>query len=307
MKQVVDNPPFDAKVQLLWIFCRLQLPVISLPEHVFARHVQRMFGLFKAKQPGALFPQFLKDLYPVDAYLTIGCLEGDRRAWETLFAARAGRSDRLLVDALRGRAVRLYPRDEEKQDSAVSDFWGHLIVSETPDSVPILARYDGQRPLVPWLIRIFQNWQISRLRSRDNRLIALAEDDVLEDQALPSEPHPRWHESFCGAARDWLQQLPEPELLLLGLRLRYRLSQREVANLLAVHEGTISRRISELRDGCLAFVGERLVAEGWTGDDLGGFIGTEMETLLLDEPRLSADHLSRLLGAKGKRLTGIAK
>ena len=28
--------------------------------------------------------------------------------------------------------------------------------------------------MVPWLIRIFQNWQISQLRSRDNRAEALA-------------------------------------------------------------------------------------------------------------------------------------
>ena len=60
-------------------------------------------------------------------------------AWDRLFAARAGRTDCLLVDALRARAVRLYPRDEERQDSAVTEFWSHLLVSETPGSVPVLG------------------------------------------------------------------------------------------------------------------------------------------------------------------------
>jgi len=150
-------------------------------------------------------------------------------AWDQLFAARAGRTDCLLVDALRARAVRLYPRDEEKQDSAVTEFWSHLIVSETPGSVPVLARYDGERPLVPWLIRVFQNWHISQMRMHAGEH-PLPDDDV----ALPlaANADGRWHEAFCLAARQAIDMLSEVELLILGLRLRYRLSQREVAALL---------------------------------------------------------------------------
>jgi RNA polymerase sigma factor (sigma-70 family) len=205
----------------------------------------------------------------------------------------------LLVDALRARAVRLYPRDEERQDSAVTEFWSHLIVSETPGSVPVLARYDGQRPLVPWLIRVFQNWHISQIRSHSG-IHALPDDDV----ALPlaAEPDGRWHEAFCLAAREAIAQLGESELLILGLRLRYRLSQREVAALLGVHEGTISRQTTHLRDRCLDDISRRLLAEGWTGDDLSSFVLREMGSLLMDEPRLSADQLARMLAARGKKL-----
>jgi RNA polymerase sigma factor (sigma-70 family) len=264
--------------------------------------LQQMFERYRAAEPAAAWQRFLEHLYPVDAFLAAACLEGVPLAWETLFAARAGRADRLLVDALRARAVRLFPRDEERQESAVNDFWGHLIVAETPGAVPILARYDGQRPLVPWLIRVFQNWQISLLRSREGKAEALADDDLLEDRELPVEPESRWHESFCDAARAWLTSLPEQELLLLGLRLRYRLSQREVANLLGVHEGTISRQITHLRDRCFEVVGQQLVAEGWTGDDLIGFVYNEMAGLVMDEPRLSADYLARILSGRGKKL-----
>ena len=77
---------------------------------------------------------------------------------------RSSRADCLLVDALRARAVRLYPRNQERQDSAVAEFWGYLLAGEKAGSLPILARYDGERPLVPWLIRVFQNKHISELR-----------------------------------------------------------------------------------------------------------------------------------------------
>jgi hypothetical protein len=69
-----------------------------------------------------------------------------------------------------------------------------------------------------------------------------------------------------------------------------------------VHEGTISRQTDKLRDHALESIGKRLVDEGWVGDDLNGFILTEMGGLLVDDPRLSADHLGRMLAAKGKSL-----
>ena len=70
------------------------------------------------------------------------------------------------------------------------------------------------------------------------------------------------------------------------------MSQREVATLLTVHEGTISRRTDHLRDQCIEAIQERLTRDGWSGDDLGELIRTEMLALLLDDPRLSGRPLS---------------
>src|SRR5205085_2353308 len=78
----------------------------------------------------------------------------------------------------------------------------------------------------------------------------------------------RWHEAFCLAARESLGELTDAELLILGLRLRCRMSQREVAHLLGVHEGTVSRQTDKLRDRCLEQIKAKLLAKGWTGDDL---------------------------------------
>jgi RNA polymerase sigma factor (sigma-70 family) len=288
-----------ARTRLLYHFCRMQLPIVHLVPDSFDKHLQRTFSLYKAKTDAASWEAYLENLYPLDWFVACACLEGERTAWDCLFAARAGRSDCLLVDALRARAVRLYPRDEERQDSAVTEFWSHLLVSETPGSVPTLRRYDGQRPLVPWLIRVFQNWHISQLRHRANER-PLPEDDLA--LPLPAASDGRWHEAFRLAARAFLEELEEHELLILGLRLRYRMSQRDVANSLGVHEGTISRQTTHLRDRCLESVSQRLVEQGWTGEDLSAFVLSEMGSLLMDEPRLSADHLSALLAARGKNL-----
>src|SRR5712691_1516437 len=169
-----------ARELLLFHFCRLQLSAVRMPFGTFQKHLQRTFDLFRGKQATATRTSYLETLYAVDWFLCCGCIERQQRAWDRLFASRTGRTDCLLIDALRARAVRLYPRDDEKQDSAVTEFWSQLLVSETPGSVPVLARYDGQRPLVPWLIRVFQNWHISQLRQRGGAH-ALPEDDV----ALP--------------------------------------------------------------------------------------------------------------------------
>lgn len=298
------SPADRGRVTLLYHFARLQMPAVKLPESAFQLHLQRTFAIFLPKAHGAVtWPDYLEGLYAVDWLVCVGCLEGQNPAWEALFNARTGRSDCLLVDALRARAVRLYPRNEERQETAVTEFWSNLIAPESEGTLPVLARYDGQRPLAPWLIRVFQNWHLSKLRQHAN-VTALPDDEI----ALPmnSAPKPagsdRWHETFVSAAREWLGSIDDDERLLLGLRWRYRLSQREAAKLFNLNEGTLTRRTDKLRDRALEQIGGKLVADGWAGDDLEGFVLTELGTLLTDDPRLSADQLTRLLAAKGKTL-----
>jgi RNA polymerase sigma factor (sigma-70 family) len=276
--------------RLLYHFCRVQFPDMVLPYATFEKQLHRAFAQFQAKQlrtgSTVTWDAFLGNLHAADWYLCCACLEGQAPAWEYLFGARVSRSDSLLVDALRTRAVRLFPRDPERQERAVEEYWGYLLAGEKPGSPPILARYDGQRPLVPWLIRVFQNKHISELRQA--RGLQPLPEDELEGHHFPpvkEENDGRWHEAFRLAARDWLSQLDEGELLILGLRFRYRLSQRQVAGLLRIHEGNISRQTSRLRDRCLDYVARRLTEQGWTGEDLGEFLRTEMDSIILDEPR----------------------
>jgi RNA polymerase sigma factor (sigma-70 family) len=295
----LNRPPLG-QTELLFHFCRLQLPGVILGRPFFENHLQRTYDLFREKVGKTVnWESYLENLYPLDWYVASSCLQGDRRAWDFLFAARASRVDCLLVDALRARALRLYPRDEERQESAVAEFWSHLLVADTEGSLPVLARYDGQRPLVPWLIRVFQNWHISQLRHRAGSQ-ALPEDDLA--LPLPESENGQWHETFCQAARECMAELTDNEILILGLRLRYRLSQRDVSQVLGLHEGTISRQTTQLRDRLLDAIGKRLVEQGWTGEDLLGYVLNEMAGLLMDDPRLSADRLAGLLAARGKKL-----
>lgn len=287
----MDSGPLHR--ELLYHFSRVQAPALAVPRDRFDIHLQRGYDLYSEKTPGLTWQQFLDGLYVVDWLVCVGCLENRTAAWEMLFAARTSRSDKLLVDALRSRAVRLYPRDTERQESAVVEFWSSLIASDR-ESRPVLARYDGQRPLAPWLIRVFQNWHLSKLRLLSGT-VGLPDDDIAAP--LPDRPpeEERWHDAFLSAATGWLNTLSDSERILLGLRWRYRLSQRDVAIRLGVHEGTISRQSDKLRDRALAVIGERLVAQGWTGDDLEPFILTELGSVLNDDPRLSADNIARLL------------
>lgn len=304
---VPELPPLTAadrgRVTLLYHFTRLQMPAVRLTEPAFLDHLSRTFRIFAPKAQGPLsWAAYLEGLYAVDWLVCVGCLDGQNPAWEVLFNARTGRSDCLLVDALRARAVRLYPRDEERQDTAVTEFWSNLIAPETDGSLPVLARYDGQRPLAPWLIRVFQNWHLSKLR-QNSGVTALPDDEIaLPMDAPKADGMSRWHDTFVSAAREWLGTLDDDERLLLGLRWRYRLSQREAAKLFGLNEGTLTRRTDKLRDRALEQIGAKLVADGWSGDDLEGFVLTELGSLLTDDPRLSADHLGRLLAAKGKTL-----
>ena len=300
MTDGTQKPGLSPRAALLYHFCRLQLPAIDLSAEAAASHLRRTFSLWQGKtEASGNWDDYLTNLYPLDWFLSSACLEGKPKAWEALFAARAGRTDCLLVDALRARAARIYPRNEERQESAVTEFWGHLFAPETPGSLPILARYDGVRPLVPWLIRVFQNWHISQLR-RHAGTQALPDDDIA--LPMPEESDGRWREVFAQATGAWLGGLNDDEILLLGLRLRQRLSQRDVAHLLGLHEGTISRRTDALRDQCLELVSKRLTDAGWTGDDVFGFVRAEMHALLIDDPRLAADRLAGIMARQGKRL-----
>lgn len=289
------SAPRDRAVALLHAFAQFQRPGLPLSRSAFTKHLEHMRERAAASCP--TWDHFLAALFPVDAFLVAGCLENLTPAWQTLFEARVGRADRLLVDALRQRANRLFPGDEERQELAVQDFWGHLLLAPTAESVPILRRYDGIRPLVPWLIRVFQNRLISQLRSPGERAESLAEDDVLSGPVAdaPAMGTGRWSEVFAAAARQWLAGIDAEAQLLLGLRWRFRLSQREIAHMMKVHEGTISRQVAALRDEALQAIGQDLERAGWTGDDLEEFILREMGHVLLDEPKLSLESLNRLL------------
>jgi RNA polymerase sigma factor (sigma-70 family) len=292
-------PPSRVQAALIYHFCRLRLPGVNLPLARFEHHLRRAHTMYEARTDQKA--GFLEALHSMDWFLASACLDGHAPAWEALFGSRASRTDVLLVDALRQRAARLFPRDDERQEEAVHEFWGYLLAGEREGTVPILARYDGLRPLVPWLIRVFHNRHLSELRKSKGEIPLPDTDDGGEqDLYVPQTSDARWHDQFRAAAREWLDNLKDDEVLLLGLRLRYRLSQREAAKVLGIHEGNITRRMDALSKRAHEQIERTLTELGWTGDDLHGLIQTEMLPLLLDEPRMGIDRLAAMLAARGK-------
>src|SRR5262245_24474744 len=105
----MKNAPADLtpRAELLYHFCRLQLPGVDLSPQACAKHLERTFQLHQSKTGNqASWPAYLDNLYPLDWFVVSACLEGKDTAWQQLFAARAGRGDCLLIDALRARAAR---------------------------------------------------------------------------------------------------------------------------------------------------------------------------------------------------------
>ncbi len=294
--------PAPSRARLVFAFGRLQLPSVHLSEPVLFRHLERTYDIYAGKEPQtASWSDYWSRLHAFDWYLACGCLERSPEAWQRLFALRATPADALLIDALRLRAVRLYPRDLERQETAVGEYWSRLLVCENPAQMPILRRYDGLRPLAPWLIRVFQNWHLSDLRRKFEETGACDGDW----SAAAGQNDWQWRDAFRDAAREWLRTIDEDSQLLIGLRWRYRLSQRDAAKLLGMHEGTLSRHTAALRDRYLLFIEERLTEQGWTGSDLRDFILAEMEGVLMDEPLLGISSLARLLARRGLSVPDI--
>jgi hypothetical protein len=131
-----------ARIVALYHLGRIQYPKLDFPEAAYRAHIERAFRIHAAKKEGAplAWNDFLAGLYTFDYFVACGCAEGLDPAWEILFNTRTGRSDCLLLDALRARACRLYPRDDEKQESAVAEFWSHLIVPDAEGRTPTLLR-----------------------------------------------------------------------------------------------------------------------------------------------------------------------
>jgi RNA polymerase sigma factor (sigma-70 family) len=293
--------PALSRARLVFAFGRLQLPSVRVNEAALSSHLERTYAIYASKEgQAASWADYWSRLHAFDWYLACGCLERNPEAWQRLFALRANPADALLIDALRLRAVRLYPRDLERQEAAVSEYWSRLLVHENSGQTPILMRYDGLRPLAPWLIRVFQNWHLSDLRRK------FEETGACENEWSGAGQNDwQWRDAFREAAREWLSTIDEDDQLLIGLRWRYRLSQRDAAKLLGMHEGTLSRHTAALRDRYLLYIEEQLTGQGWTGTDLRDFMLAEMEGVLMDEPLLGISSLARLIARRGFKVPEI--
>ena len=87
------------RVELLYYFCRLQMPAVDLPRERCRHHLQRTFALYSRKRSNTpiTWEAYLDQLYPLDWFLASACLEGNRSGLGAAFRL-AGRPQRLPVD-----------------------------------------------------------------------------------------------------------------------------------------------------------------------------------------------------------------
>jgi RNA polymerase sigma-70 factor, ECF subfamily len=116
-----------------------------------------------------------------------------------------------------------------------------------------LPRFDRRRPLRPWLHRIVANRAIDWARARQLRREVGAE--ATHELAGP-EPTSA---TFPGHVADALAQLPPEQRAVVVLRHLLELTPREIAELLALPQGTVNSR---LRRGLDALGGTLSAREG---------------------------------------------
>src|SRR5262245_56902285 len=80
MSEGERNGRSAARRALLYHFCRLQLPGVTLAPAAFDRHLERAYELYRTKRTRESLPaswdHFLENLHAVDWYLSGGCPEG---------------------------------------------------------------------------------------------------------------------------------------------------------------------------------------------------------------------------------------
>ncbi|WP_241758619.1 RNA polymerase sigma factor [Pyxidicoccus parkwayensis] len=112
-----------------------------------------------------------------------------------------------------------------------------------------------------WLFRVTQNVAFSALR-RENTFRRRVTDLLFPPQRAETESSPEAvleRREALRSATATLDRLPGQERVVMALKLLDDLSQREIAQLLSLSEGYVSKLISRAQD--------RLSAWGWKVDD----------------------------------------
>jgi RNA polymerase sigma factor (sigma-70 family) len=143
------------------------------------------------------------------------------------------------------RTAFLITRSEEDARDAVQD---GLI-----KAIRALGRYDPTRPLRPWLLRIVANEARNRVRSSRRR--TALELRIATEPSEDATPSPEAAALAAEAGAELLaavNQLPEDQRLVVGMRYFAGLSENETASALGVRPGTVksrhSRALQRLRD-----------------------------------------------------------
>lgn len=174
-------------------------------------------------------PKQAEDPGPDDRELVLRARRGDRTAFGLLVRRHQRR--------IHGLGMRLLRSGDDADD----------LVQETfVRAWRALDRFDPERPLIPWLLRIATNRAMSLLEIRRRRPMEELTETVPDPGPSPHDDAER--RRLHAAVRHEVERLPEDQRVILILRAAEDLSYREIADVLDVPIGTVMSRLARARE-----------------------------------------------------------
>ena len=122
-----------------------------------------------------------------------------------------------------------------------------------------LGSFDAERPFRPWLLRIVVNVAKNRVRS-EQRHLQLSRRALRTDVANDAGSDAVLAEERRRALAHALERLPERDRVMIACRWFEDMSEREIADTLAIRPGTVKSRLSRAMTRLRAELGELEVA-----------------------------------------------
>jgi len=246
--------------------------------------------------------QFCSALRLDDLVLARGCAAGNEKAWE-VFLTRF--REKLYEMAL--RIAREPSAAQDLSDSLYGDLYG--LTSSDRIRASKLISYTGRGSLEGWLRTVLAQEFINRYR-KNKRLVSLDETDPDEDGShrhVPELVAPENNPPVAPDARltkatdETLAALPADERFILAA---YHLDGRtlaQIADILQVHESTISRKVEKITKSLRKQIVARLVQNGMSHRQAEEALEVDVRDIQLDLRRRLQDSGTRTFSKRKAR------
>lgn len=233
--------PSSLTALLTELFVRSQAQLYGLSAGDFLRIMAEVGARYLPPDAGQKeATELYQGLHAEELALARACAAGHEKAWEIFLT----RYREKLYDAALGIA-----REDSAARELADSLYADLYASTTREGqrVSKLASYMGRGSLEGWLRTVLAQAHVDRYRRR-RRLVSLEEETEqgLQLQAPDPAPEPVAEPRLAAATDEALATLSAEDRLILA---SYFLDDRtlaEVAQMLGVHESTISRRLEKL-------------------------------------------------------------
>lgn len=211
-----------------------------------------------------------------DLALARACAKGSEPAWDIFLT----RYRNKLYDAAHSIA-----REESAARDLADSLYADLFGTTARDGrrVSKLNSYTGRGSLEGWLRSVLAQEYVNRYRSQ-RRLLSLEEqaEAGVQFQAQEADPQLPFDSRLEAATDEAMQALSAEERLILAFYYLDGRTLAEVANLLGVHESTISRRVEKITASARKRILKGLVQRGMSRSQAEEALQADVRDLSLD-------------------------